>query len=67
MIKTFVSWLYLKIVYLPALKEKIEKEYPGAKVTCTSRIEDTRDYELENRIMRQAEFERERIPNDRLH
>ncbi len=67
MIKKFVTWLYLKVVYLPTLKEQIEEEYPGAKVTCTSRIKDTRDYELEGRIYRQACFERERIPDDHLH
>ena len=68
MIKKFVSWLYMKVVYLPALKAKIEAEHPGVKVTCTGRLaEDDYDPELENRIMRQAWFERERIPNDHLH
>jgi len=65
MIKTFISWLYLKVVYMPALKEKIEKQYPGAKVTCSHKT--VEDPELEGRLMRQACFERERIPDDHLH
>jgi len=70
MIKKLVTWLYLKVVYLPALKAKIEAEHPGTKVTCTGRMAEPEiddDPELENRIMRQAWFERERIPNDHLH
>ena len=69
MIKKLVSWLYMKVVYLPTLKEKIEADNPGVKVTCTGRIAEEYSYdcELENRIMRQAWFERERIPNDHLH
>ena len=67
MIKKFVTWLYLKVVYLPTLKGKIQQEYPGVKVTCTGSIKDSYDYELEGRIMRQACFERERIPDDHLH
>ena len=70
MIKKFVSWLYMNVVYLPLLKEKIEADYPGVKVTCTGRVAETEiddDPELENRIMRQAWFERERIPDDNLH
>ena len=74
MIKKLVSWLYLKIVYLPTLKAKIEAGNPGVKVTCRGRLADTDleaqsayNYELENRIIRQAWFERERIPDVRLH
>ncbi len=67
MIKKFVTWLYLKVVYLPLFKEKIEKQYPDARITYSTRIEDDYDPELEGRIMRQAWFERERIPDDHLH
>ncbi len=67
MIKKLVSWLYLKVVYLPDLKKKIEADHPGVKVTYTNKVQDYADWELEQRWMRQAWFERERIPNDHLH
>ena len=66
MIKKLVSWIYLKVVYLPEFKKKVEEQYPDAEITYTTRIE-SYDHELETRIMRQACFERERIPNDHLH
>ena len=67
MIKKLVSWLYLKVVYLPSLKAKIEADNPGVRVTYTNKAEDYTDWEFEQRLMRQAWFERERIPNDHLH
>ncbi len=67
MIKKFISWLYLKVVYLPDLKEKIEADHPGVKVIYTNKAQDFTDWEFEQRLMRQACFERERIPNAHLH
>lgn len=67
MIKKFVTWLYLRVVYLPLFREKIEKQYPGAKVTYSTATEDYYDDELKRRIMRQAELERKWISDDHLH
>ncbi len=67
MIKKFVTWLYLRVVYLPDFKKKVERMYPDAKITYSTRIEDDYDYELERRIMRQAELERKWISDDNLH
>ena len=63
MIKKLVSWLYLKVVYMPEFKRKVEEAYPDAEITYSTRVESP----LERQIMRQACFERERIPDDHLH
>ncbi len=70
MIKKLITWIYLRVVYLPEFKKKVEAAYPDANITYTTRIEEDPvlpDRELEGRIMRQAWFERERIPDDHLH
>ena len=66
MIQKFVSWLYLKVVYMPEFKKKMKQAYPDAEIVYTTRTE-SYDHEMEERILRQACFERERIPNDHLH
>ena len=67
MIKKFIRWLYLRVVYLPDLKAKIEADHPGVKVIYTNKAEDYADWEQEQQVMRQAWFERERIPDAHLH
>lgn len=68
MIKSLVTWLYLRIVYLPEFKKKVENMYPDADISYSHTREGyilTED--VDSKIMRQARFERERIPNDQLH
>ena len=73
MIKKFVTWLYLKVVYLPEFKKKVERMYPNAEITYSTRIEEDQGDGLvgvivdQERVMRQAWFERERIPDAHLH
>lgn len=67
MIKKLVTWIYLRIVYLPEFKKKVEKMYPDANITYSTKVEEHYDHELAGQMMRQACFERERIPNDHLH
>lgn len=68
-IKKLISWLYVKVVFLPEFKKKMEKQYPHAKITYDIQNEEVvmRDADWNHRLMRQAWFERERIPNDHLH
>ena len=73
MIKKLVTWLYLKVVYLPEFKKKVERMYPNAEITYSTRVEEDQGDGLvgvivdQERVMRQAWFERERIPDARLH
>ena len=56
----------MRVVYLPEFKKRVEKQYPGATVTC--QLEEgyvTGQARLQ--LLRQAWFERERIPDDHLH
>ncbi len=70
MIKKFVYWLYLKVVYLPALKDKIKADYPGVTVKCKIKDLDRGFLIMDAREIRhiqQAQYEREWIPDDKLN
>ena len=60
--KRFVNWLYLRFVYLPELKEQLQKEYgPGVTIKVTEWLEQ------DHIQIRQAEIERKWISDDELH
>ena len=70
MIKKFIYWLYLKVVYLPQLTEKIKRDYPGATVKCNIKDLDRGFLIMDARQVRniqKAQYEREWIPDDELH
>ena len=64
MIKRFVYWLYMRVVYLPELKKKIKAQYPGVRISC--KIKDL-DRDLEVKQVQKAQWEREWIPDDKLN
>ncbi len=70
MIKKFIYWLYLRVVYLPDLKAKIRKSYPGVRIKC--KISDLdKGYVISDeenvRQVQNAQSEREWIPDDKLN
>ena len=65
MIKKFIYWLYLRVVYLPELKAKIRGAYPGVRISC--RIKDLDSDEDNVREVQKAQHEREWIPDDKLN
>ncbi len=64
MVKRFIYWLYMRFVYLPELKAKIKRSYPGVRVSC--KITNL-DKDMEVKQVQQAQHEREWIPDDELN
>ena len=72
MIKKFVYWLYLRVVYLPELKKTIRETYPGARISVNIKDLDrsgfiNKDTETKVRQVQKAQWEREWIPDDELN
>ena len=70
MIKRFIYWLYMKVIYLPALREQIQKTYPGVRFSCKIKDLDkgfVLTDETKVRLVQKAQYEREWIPDDQLH
>jgi len=68
MIKKFVYWLYLRVVYLPELKKTIRETYPGARISVNIKdLDRSKNTEDRVRQVQKAQWEREWIPDDELN
>ena len=66
MITRLITWLYVRYVYMPALREKLKKTYPHADVVLSDK-NGVSVNGLCSKQMARAEYERKYIPDNKLH